>query len=295
MFSALWDSIRAPFNRANWHLRRSESCEVENQIFSELAAAAAKAGMVATRSQEPAPVVQLDEFPPNGIPGAETTKKRRSSELRPELHDERVSKRRAETPAKIPHPRNNGGHRVLIPTVSPSINNTNIPKDGIEVRVFNGGRSRSLLSISTTKSDGTDHGHTGQREGRNVATKPPDSPVKQKTAEKLSYPASSIENLENSDNKQLLPTSVKAKHKRFGSEEIQEEIQQDGTLPLDDDIATVDTMEPPVKVQIGIESEDEEPETITTSKGLSEARSTANEAARVAGKYVIELKTLSSH
>ena len=291
MFSALRDFIRAPFNRSNWALSRSDGCEVETQIFSELAAAAAKAGMVATRSQEPAPVEYLDEVSPNGAPRAETTKKRRSSELHPESPDERVSKRRAETPAEIPHPRNNGGHRALIPIVPPSINNTNIPKDGIEVRVFNGGKSRSLLSKSTAKSDGTDHGHTGQPEDRNAATKPPDSPVKQKTAEKFSYPASSIENLENPDNKQLSPASIKAKHKRFGSEEIQE----DGALTLDGDIATFDTIEPAVKVHIDIESEDEEPETITTSKGLSEARATANEAARVAGKYVIELKTLSSH
>ena len=276
MFSAFWKFIRAPFNRSKSAQSHSESCEVEQQIFSELAAAAATAGMVATRNQEPVPVVLMGQFPPNGMPKAGTTKKRRSSELHPDIPDERVAKRRA---AEIPQPRNNGGHRTLIPIVSPSTNNANIPKDGIEVRVFNAGKSESLPSKPAAKSDATDRGH-------NVATKPPQSHVKQKTAEESSYPASSTGIPKKADNEQLSLAPIKAKHKRFGSEELQEE----ESLPLDDDVATFDKGGSPVKPQVGIESEDEEPETITTSKGLSEARSTANEAARVAGKYVIALK-----
>ncbi|KAL8796350.1 MAG: hypothetical protein Q9195_001257 [Heterodermia aff. obscurata] len=287
MFSALTTFLRAPFKRSLFSRTRSDSCEVEKQIFSELAAAAAKAEMVATRSQEPAPVVPLGELPSNGVTQAETTKKRRLSEVQPDLPDERVSKRRPEIRAKTPQSWNNGGHRGLIPIVSPSINNTNIPKDGIEVRVVSGGKSRSLLSKSAAKTDGTDHGHSGQRENRHVATKSPDSAVSQKTADKFSYPASPIKLPEEPDSKYLAPSSIKAKHKRFGSEEIQE----DDPLSLEDDIAISDKIVPPVKVQVDFESEDEEPETITTSKGLSEARSTANEAARVAGKYVIALKT----
>ena len=286
MLSALWTSIRTPFNLSNFDRSRSEICEVEKQLLGELAAAAEAVEMVATRSQEPAPVVQLGEFPPNGIPRAENTKKRLSSELHLDPPDERVSKRRAETPAEIPHSGNNGGHRTLIPIVSPSVNNNSIPKDGIEVRVFNGGKSRPSQSSSPAKSNGTDHGHPGQREYRHVATKPPESHVKQKTAEKLSYPASSIELPKEPENKQLSPATTKAKHKRFGTEEIQE----DDPLPLDDDITTFDKGEPSVKVQGGSESEDEKPETITTSKGLSEARSTANEVAKFASKYVIALK-----
>ena len=286
MFPALWNFIRAPFNPSNFGLSQSQSCEVEQQILSELATAA-EAGMVATRSQEPAPVVHLGKLPPNGTSEAETTKKRRLSELHPDLHDERILKRRVEIPAETPHPRNKGGHRELIPTVLPSINSPNIPNDGIEVRVVNGRKSRPSPSNHAAKSDETDHGHTGQPENSHVATKPPDNLVSQKTAEKVSYPASPIKTPGKPDSKPSSPASVKAKHKRFGSEEIPE----DDPLPLNDEMATFDEIAPPVKVQDGFDSEDEEPETITTSKGFSEARSTANEAARVAGKYVIALTT----
>lgn len=283
MFSALPTySLRTPFNPSNLALPRSDSSEVEQQILSELAAAAAKPAMVATRSQE-----HLGEFSLDETPKANTTKKRRLSELDQDLPDERVSKRRAETPADNPTSWINGRDRALIPTVSPSINNTNIPKDGIEVRIVNGGKSRSVPLKSAAKSDGAGRAHIGQRENRHVARKPPVSPIKQNTAEELLYPASSMELFEEPDNKQLSPASIKAKHKRFGSEEIQE----GDSLPLDDDIATFDKIAPPVEVQTGIESEDEEPETITTTKGLSEARSAANEAARVAGRYVIALGT----
>ena len=284
MFSALWNFLRSQFitTRSNSALPQSESSEVETQILSELAAAASKAGMVATRSQE-----HLEEFSPNAMPKTDTTKKRRLSELHPDLPDERISKRRAETPADNVTPEINGRHRSLIPIVSPSINNTNIPKDGIEVRVVNGGESRSLLLKSALKSDGAGRAHTRQRETRRVAKMPPISPVKQKTAEEFSSPASSIELPEKTDNEQLSPALSKAKHKRFGTEEIQE----DDPLPLDDDTATFDKIAPPVKIQLDIESEDDEPETITTFKGLSEARSAANEAAKGASKYVIASET----
>ena len=276
MFSAPRNSLRAPPNPS------SESAEVEQQILSELAAAAAKPAMVATRSQE-----HLGDFSPDEIPKADTTKKRRLSELDQDLPDETVSKRRAETPADNPTSWINGRDRALIPTVSPSINNTNIPKDGIEVRIINGGKSRSVPLKSAAESDSAGRTHTRQRENGHITRKRPVNPTKHNTAEEFLYPASSIELSERPDNKRLSPASIKAKHKRFSSVEI----QGGDSLPLDDGIAAFDKIAPPVEVQTGIESEDEGPEAISTSKGLSEARSAANEAARVAGRYVIALGT----
>lgn len=277
MFSSLWSTLQAPFDRPKSITIKSEDLEVEKQILSELEAAA-KPGMVATRNQEPGLVADFEESLPKGISKPKNAKKRSWPDPHADPDENRVSKRRKQTTKENTVSQINGHERLPIPVVAPSTNNSNIPRDGIEVRIFNPIKPKLLQPESMAYSGGGKGlGHPSEQEATRHTTKEPGSrPVKREIAKGFLSPRKHFRAPRTLDNKQSSPAIASATHKRFGSGGLQEE------QPLTSDHAIGLS----TKVQIDTESEDEAPETLTASKSFNQARSAANEVAKIAELYV---------
>lgn len=276
MFSSLWTTLQAPFDRQKSSPTKSEDLQVDKQILSELEAAA-KPGMVATRSQEPGPIAGPEASPPREPPKPESAKKRPWSDYHADVDSSRVPKRRKENTEEKTVSQRKGHKKLPIPVVAPSTNIINIPRDGIEVRIVNELKPKSLQPESTAYSGTKSFGQPSQQEAtRHIAKEPHRSPVKHEVPAASLSPGSSFGPPGTLDNKQSSSAIANARHKRFGSEGLREE------QPLASDDAIVLSS----KVQIDTESEDEAPETLTTSKSFNEARSAANEVAKIAELYV---------
>ena len=276
MFSSFWSTLQAPFNRPKSIPINLEDLEVEKQIFSELEVAA-KPGMVATRSQEPGIVADFEESLPNGTSKSESAKKRSWPDPHADPDGSRVSKRRKQTTKENTVSQKNGYERLPIPVVAPSTNISNIPRDGIEVRIVNSIKPKLLPPESLAYSGGKGVGHPSEQEATRHTTKEPRSrPLSHEIAAGSSSPRKSFKAPRALENKQSSPAIASATHKRFGSEGLQEE------QPLaSDNVIGIST-----KVQVDTESENEAPETLTASKGFNQARSAANEVAKIAELYV---------
>ena len=252
--------------------------EVDQQILSELRAAA-EAGMVATRSQEPGLVVNLEKLPPKGTPQSGSAKRRSTSSLNSHASDEGSRKRRKESTDENPNARHRGDRKPPIPIVSASVNSNQIPRDGIEVRVIN---SHTPKSSPKVEQENTVHTQLVEHSTELSMVKSPASPSKQPVAAVTSSLSNSLNTSEAQDVKNLSPTKRTASHKRFDSEGFQEE----HTLLADEYVdqgvetrsATAATRE--------TESEDEAPETVTVSNGLSQARAVAKETVKITELYV---------
>ena len=277
MFSSLWSTLQALFARPKSITTKSEDLEVEKQILSELEAAANRR-MVATREQEPGLFAELEKSPPKGISKPKSARKTSWPDPHADPDGSRVSKRRKQTTKENTISRINGQERLPIPVVAPSTNITSIPRDGIEVRIFNPIKHKLLQPESMGYSDGgKGPGQPSEQEATRHTTKEPHRrPVKREISEGSFSPRIPFKAPRTLDNKQSSPAIASATHKRYGSEGLQDEqpLTSDNAIGLS------------TKVQIDTESEDEAPETLTASKGFDQARSAANEVARIAELYV---------
>lgn len=279
MLSAFWKLFGAPFIRPNFAQIENTAFEIEQQILSELVVAA-EIGMVATRFQEPEVVVDFKKSPPKGTPHSGSKRKRLSSDHDSIAEDGRAAKRCKEMGAVRASPLVHGSGNLKIPVVAPLVDNTNTPRDGIEVRIVNDHGPDLSHSVSKVEAGST---KPNRQLLQPFVRKSSNSPIKENVVAKSLLRLNSSKGLKIPD-KQMSPSDVpKAEHKRFGSEDLREEHPSN----LDPDVVNGTMTGNPVKVEVDIESENEAPETVTASKGLDQARSAAIEAAKVADTYVI--------
>ena len=275
MLSPVWSYIQAFFPRLKPIVLGSEISEVDQQILQELAAAA-ETGMVSTRSQEPGLVVDFEQRPPKGTSGLTNNKRKSLSESHSDTHGGRPHKRHKEVTPDGQASFASGITKPLIPVVSPT-EDSNIPNDGIEVRIANGPeydaseqRSSAFEKNTTPKSPSQqDDVHTTQETSRNS--------VKGHAKMERSLVIHSSGALIKTNGRAVSNSNGKPRHQRFGSQDPPER----PLLALKNSGGPPNTSKLPINVRKEEESEDEAPETISASTGLDQARSAANEAAKV--------------
>ena len=292
MLSRLLTAIPSLISRPNSFGAAPFEPDPEKQILSELAVAAQQ-GMVATRSQDHTPsspkgqrknVVAAEETPsekPCGTThkrkyGQATTtnvglgsrKRRRSSAASGLIGHPARSKGR---PAEEPTLRSsiNGLYQSPVPIVTPT-NDPELPNDGIEVRIVTDTRSPK---DAFTASDKLVQSKSRPDLGSQVSSQKHATQEKSvlhrdlTTSKDLSNVASSL----GTDSRSKIP---KATHKRFDDGE-----PMTASLPTPPDAERDDVERTvPPKADDEAESEDEAPETITVSTGLSQARLATEEA-----------------
>lgn len=282
MFSLVWSHIQASFRQPKTTVvLGSGESEVDQQILQELAVAA-ETGMVSTRSQEPGLVVDFEQKPPKGTPGLTATKRKSPSESHFETHGSRPHKRYKEATPDGQASFVSGNTKPLIPVVSPT-KNSNIPNDGIEVRIANGPEHDGSERRPTAFEKHAPPESPSQQDDVHTTRDTSEISVKQNAKVGRSLVRHSSEALVQTNGKAILHSNGKPKHKRFGSQDPPER----PLLALANSGGPAVVSKLPIHLQMDDESEDEAPETISASTGLVQARSAANEAAKVAEACVV--------
>ena len=276
MFPLVWSYVEVSFWRPKPTVLVSEISEVDQQILQELAVAA-ETRMVSTRSQEPGLVVDFEQKPPKGTPGLTNTKRKSPSESHSETQGSRPHKRYKEATPDGQASFIRGNTKPLIPVVSPT-KGRSLPNDGIEVRIANGPEHDASKQCPSTFEKNTPPESPSQQDDVHTSRYTSGDSIQRHAKVERALAKHSPGPLIQANGRAMLHSNNKPKHKRFGSQDPPEE----PLLALENSGDPADTSKPSTNAQMENESEDEAPETILASTGLDQARSAANEAAKVA-------------
>ena len=278
MFSLIWSFIQTSFRQPKPVQLGFDISEVDQQNLQDLAVAA-ETGMVSTRSQEPGLVVDFEQKPPKGTPGLTNTKRKSSSESHSDTLGSRPHKRHKEATQDGKASFASGNTKPLIPIVSPT-RDSNIPNDGIEVRIANGHERDNPEGRPSSLENNTPPESPSQQDDVHITRETSGNSAKRHAGVGRSLVTHSSEPIQ---------TNGKPRHKRFGSQDPPER-----PLPASqNNSGPAISSELPINVQMDEEPEDEVPEIISASTGLDQARLAANEAAKVAEACVVLNSQLS--
>ena len=281
MFSLIWSYIQASFCQPKPVILGSEISEVDQQILQELAVEA-ETEMMSTRSQEPGLVVDFQQKPPKEKPGLANTKRKSSSESLSDTLSSRPHKRYKEATLDGKPSLASGNTKPFIPIVSPT-KDSRIPNDGIEVRIANAFVHDTPEWRSSTFENNTNPESPSQQDDVPIARETSRDSVQRHAEVGRSLVINASGPSIQTNGGAISHFNGKPKHRRFGSQDPPERplsaSENSGSPAI--------TSKLPINVQMDEESEDEAPETISASNGLDQARSAANEAAKVAEACVV--------